>query len=204
MLFNKIDKLFKLIVPTVVEKSGYRENFYDIYSRLLKERIIFMTGMIDDSTANSIVAQLLFLESEAPEKEIYIYINSPGGIITSGMSIYDTIQYIKPDVNTICMGQACSMGALILASGAPKKRFSLPNSRIMIHQPLGTYQGQASDIAIHAEEIIKIKQQINKIMAHHTGKSQKEIEQDTERDHFLSACQAIEYGIIDEILSFRK
>lgn len=204
MLFNKIDKMFKLIVPTVVEKSGYRENFYDIYSRLLKERIIFMTGMIDDSTANSIVAQLLFLESEAPEKEIYIYINSPGGIITSGMSIYDTIQYIKPDVNTICMGQACSMGALILASGAPKKRFSLPNSRIMIHQPLGTYQGQASDIAIHAEEIIKIKQQINKIMAHHTGKSQKEIEQDTERDHFLSAYQAIEYGIIDEILSFRK
>lgn len=204
MLSNQKNKLFNLIIPTVVEKSGYKENFYDIYSRLLKERIVFITGMIDDNTANSIVAQLLFLESESPKKDIYIYINSPGGIITSGMSIYDTMQYIAPDINTICMGQACSMGAIILASGTSKKRFSLPNSRIMIHQPLGTYQGQASDIAIHADEIIKIKQQINKIMAFHTGKSEKEIEKDTERDHFLSASQAIKYGIVDEIIRHRK
>lgn len=204
MFFNHNKNSFSTIIPTVVEKSGFKENFFDIYSRLLKERIIFLTGTIDDQVANSVIAQLLFLESESPNKDIYIYINSPGGIITSGMSIYDTMQYIKSDISTICIGQACSMGALILAAGTHKKRFSLPNSRIMIHQPLGGYQGQASDIAIHANEIIKIKKQVNNIMALHTGKSKEEIARDTERDHFLSASQAIQYGIIDTILNSRK
>ena len=193
-----------VFIPMVIEQTTHGERSYDIYSRLLKERIIFLTGNIDDHISNLIVAQMLFLESENPEQDIYIYINSPGGIITSGMSIYDTMQFIKPNINTICIGQACSMAALILTAGKQGKRFGLPNSRIMIHQPLGGCNGQASDIEIHAKEIIKVKKKLNKLMAFHTKKNIKTIEKDTERDCFLSANQAIEYGLIDTILNSRK
>ncbi|WP_343188131.1 ATP-dependent Clp endopeptidase proteolytic subunit ClpP [Buchnera aphidicola (Ceratoglyphina bambusae)] len=203
MFMNSI-KNFSTLIPTVIEKTKNGDIAYDIYSRLLKERIIFLTGIIDDNLSNNIISQLIFLEAKNKNKDIYLYINSPGGIITSGMSIYDTIQFIKPDVNTICIGQACSMGALILTTGTNGKRFSLPNSRIMIHQPMGQYKGQATDIEIHANEIILIKKKINKIMAKHTGKSIKEIENDTERDYFLSAKKALKYGLIDSILINKK
>lgn len=200
----KNDKFHMNLIPFVVEKTSQGERYFDIYSRLLKERIIFITGNIEDITANIVVAQMLFLEAENPEKDIHLYINSPGGVITSGMSIYDTMQFIKPQVNTICIGQACSMGALLLASGEKEKRFCLPNSKIMIHQPLGGYQGQASDIDIHAREITKIKKNMNRILSLHTGKSIKQINKDTERDYFLSASEAVNYGLVDKILTYRK
>ncbi|XBC38617.1 MAG: ATP-dependent Clp endopeptidase proteolytic subunit ClpP [Buchnera aphidicola (Melaphis rhois)] len=202
-LYNEI-KNNTLLIPMVIEKTSYGERSYDIYSRLLRERIIFLTGTIEETTANSIVAQILFLESENSSRDIFLYINSPGGIISSGMSIYDTMQFVKPNINTICIGQACSMAALILASGKKGKRFCLPNSRIMIHQPLGGCNGQASDIEIHAREIIKIKKRTNQLMSIHTGKNLKSIEEDTERDCFLSSEEAIEYGLIDSILYHRK
>ncbi|HMI76937.1 MAG TPA: ATP-dependent Clp endopeptidase proteolytic subunit ClpP [Buchnera sp. (in: enterobacteria)] len=192
------------LIPMVIENTPRGERAYDIYSRLLKERIIFITGTIEEHMSNIIVAQMLFLESDNTNKDIFLYINSPGGTITAGMAIYDTMQFIKPDINTICIGQACSMGALLLTAGKKGKRYSLPNTRIMIHQPLGGCQGQASDIAIHAREIIKIKQIINKLMSLHTNKSLKKIEKDTERDCFLSASEAIKYGLIDAILTCRK
>ena len=192
------------LVPMVVEQSGRGERAYDIYSRLLKERVIFLVGPIDDYMANVIVAQLLFLEAENPEKDINLYVNSPGGIVTAGMAIYDTMQFIKPDVSTICVGQAASMGALLLAAGAKGKRYALPNSRVMIHQPLGGYQGQATDIEIHAREILKVKGRMNELMAHHTGQSLEQIERDTERDRFLSAAEAVEYGLVDSILTHRN
>lgn len=187
------------LIPIVVERTENGERSYDIYSLLLKERIIFLTGKIDDQISNLVIAQMLFLESENPNKDISLYINSPGGIITSGISIYDTMQFIKSDVSTICIGQACSMGAFLLAAGTKGKRYSLPNSRIMIHQPLGGFYGQASDIKIHTREILKIKNLINKIMAKHTGKKIEKIEEDTERDCFLSTKEALSYGIIDKI-----
>lgn len=192
------------LIPMVIEQHDKGERSYDIYSRLLKERIIFVTGTIEENMANNIVAQILFLEAEDPEKDIFLYINSPGGVISAGMSIYDTMQFVKPNINTICMGQACSMGALLLTSGAKGKRFSLPNSKIMIHQPLGGFQGQASDIAIHAREIIKIKKKINKLISLHTGQTIKKVNKDTERDCFLSAKKSVEYGLIDFILTHRK
>ncbi|MBI6203055.1 ATP-dependent Clp endopeptidase proteolytic subunit ClpP [Providencia rettgeri] len=191
------------LVPMVIEQTSRGERSYDIYSRLLKERIIFLTGQVEDHMANLIVAQMLFLEAENPEKDIHLYMNSPGGVITAGMSIYDTMQFIKPDVSTICMGQACSMGAFLLTAGTKGKRFCLPNSRVMIHQPLGGYQGQASDIEIHAQEILKVKSRMNELMALHTGKSIEEITRDTERDRFLSANEAKEYGLVDQIYSSR-
>ena len=187
------------LVPMVIEQTSRGERSYDIYSRLLKDRIIFLTGQVEDHMANLIVAQLLFLEAENPEKDISLYINSPGGVITAGMSIYDTMQFIKPQVSTICVGQACSMGSFLLAAGAPGKRYCLPNSRVMIHQPLGGYQGQATDIEIHAQEILKVKARMNDLLAHHTGKSVEEIQRDTERDRFLSAKEAQEYGLVDHI-----
>jgi ATP-dependent Clp protease protease subunit len=187
----------------VVEQTSRGERAFDIYSRLLKERIIFLSGPIDDYISNLVVAQLLFLESENPDKDISIYINSPGGVISSGLAIYDTMQFISPDVSTLCIGQAASMGALLMAGGAKGKRFALPNSRIMIHQPLGGYQGQASDIEIHAKEILYMKAKVNEILAKHTGKSLKKIEQDTDRDNFLNAADAKDYGLIDEILEER-
>lgn len=192
------------LVPMVVEQTSRGERSYDIYSRLLKERIIFLTGQVEDHMANLIVAQMLFLEAENPEKDIHLYINSPGGVITAGMSIYDTMQFIKPDVSTICMGQACSMGAFLLTAGAKGKRYCLPNSRVMIHQPLGGFQGQASDIDIHAREIIKTKQMMNELMAKHTGQSIETIERDTNRDRFLSASEAVEYGLVDSVLAQRN
>jgi len=192
------------LVPMVVEQSARGERAYDIYSRLLKERVIFIVGPIEDSSANLIVAQLLFLESENPEKDINIYINSPGGSVTAGMAIYDTMQFIKPDVATMCVGQAASMGALLLTSGAKGKRYCLPNSRVMIHQPLGGFQGQASDIDIHAREILKLKDKLNRILQHHTGQDLESIERDTDRDKFMSAEDAQEYGLIDEVLSERQ
>ncbi|ARU93264.1 MULTISPECIES: ATP-dependent Clp endopeptidase proteolytic subunit ClpP [Tatumella] len=192
------------LVPMVVEQTSRGERSYDIFSRLLKERVIFLTGQVEDQMANLIVAQMLFLEAENPEKDIYLYINSPGGVITAGMSIYDTMQFIKPDVSTICMGQACSMGSFLLTAGTEGKRFCLPNSRVMIHQPLGGFQGQATDIEIHAREILKVKQRMNELMAKHTGKPLEQIEQDTERDRFLSAAEAVEYGLVDSILTQRK
>ncbi|EKT53523.1 ATP-dependent Clp endopeptidase proteolytic subunit ClpP [Providencia sneebia] len=191
------------LVPMVIEQTSRGERSYDIYSRLLKERIIFLTGQVEDHMANLIVAQMLFLEAENPEKDIHLYINSPGGVITAGMSIYDTMQFIKPDVSTICMGQACSMGAFLLTAGTEGKRFCLPNSRVMIHQPLGGYQGQATDIEIHAQEILKVKARMNELMAKHTGKSIEEINRDTERDRFLSANEAKEYGLVDHIYTSR-
>ena len=200
---SKTDILNSGLVPMVVEQTPRGERAFDIYSRLLKERIIFLTGPIDDYISNLVIAQLLFLESENPEKDISIYINSPGGIISSGLAIYDTMQFVKPEVATLCVGQAASMGSLLLAGGAAGKRFALPNSRVMIHQPLGGFQGQASDIEIHAKEILVMKQKVNEILAKHTGKTLKKIEQDTDRDNFLNADEAKSYGIIDDILDSR-
>lgn len=191
------------LVPMVVEQTSRGERSYDIYSRLLKERIIFLTGQVEDHMANLVVAQLLFLESENPDKDIYLYINSPGGSVTAGMSIYDTMQFIKPNVSTVCMGQACSMGAFLLAGGTPGKRHVLPNSRVMIHQPLGGFQGQASDIQIHAQEILTIKQKLNNLLAEHTGQPLEVVERDTDRDNFMSADQAVEYGLVDSVLNHR-
>ena len=192
------------LVPMVVEQSARGERSYDIYSRLLKERIIFLVGPVEDYMANLVAAQLLFLEAENPDKDIHLYINSPGGSVTAGMSIYDTMQFIKPDVSTICIGQACSMGAFLLAGGAPGKRHCLPNSRMMIHQPLGGFQGQASDIDIHAKEILNIRHRLNSLLAHHTGQTLETIERDTERDNFMSAERATEYGLIDSVFSKRQ
>ncbi len=191
------------LIPMVVEQSNRGERAYDIYSRLLKDRIIFIGSAIDNEVANLIVAQLLFLESEDPEKDISFYINSPGGVVTAGMAIYDTIQYIKPDVSTVCVGQAASMGALLLAAGAKNKRFALPHSRIMIHQPLGGAQGQATDIQIQANEILRMKQALNEILSTHTGQDIKKIAQDTERDFFMSAAESMEYGIVDRVVADR-
>lgn len=192
------------LVPMVIEQTSRGERSYDIYSRLLKERIIFLTGQVEDHMANLVVAQMLFLEAKNPDKDIHLYINSPGGVITAGMSIYDTMQFIKPDVSTICMGQACSMGAFLLTAGTKGKRYCLPNSRVMIHQPLGGFQGQASDIEIHAKEILKIKSRMNELMAKHTGKKIKDVENDTERDCFLSAEEAVSYGLVDKIYTNRN
>ncbi|WP_112478934.1 ATP-dependent Clp endopeptidase proteolytic subunit ClpP [Vibrio variabilis] len=200
---NAMSPIMNALVPMVVEQTSRGERSYDIYSRLLKERIIFLTGQVEDNMANLIVAQMLFLESENPDKDIFLYINSPGGSVTAGMSIYDTMQFIKPNVSTLCTGQACSMGAFLLAGGAPGKRFALPNSRVMIHQPLGGFQGQASDIQIHAQEILTIKEKLNKLLAEHSGQPLEVIEKDTDRDNFMSAAQAAEYGIIDEVLTHR-
>ena len=191
------------LVPMVVEQSGRGERAYDIYSRLLKERVIFLVGPVNDASANLVVAQLLFLEAENPDKDIYFYINSPGGSVSAGMSIYDTMQFVKPDVSTLCMGQACSMGSFLLTAGAKGKRFALPNSRVMIHQPLGGFQGQASDIAIHAREILSIKDKLNRIMAEHTGQPLERLERDTDRDNFMSSDEAAEYGLIDKVLTRR-
>jgi len=188
-------------IPYVVEQTGRGERSYDIYSRLLKDRIIMLSGEINDAVASSVVAQLLFLEAQDPDKDIYFYINSPGGVITSGFSIYDTMNYIKPDIVTICMGQAASMGAFLLACGAEGKRYALPNARIMIHQPLGGAQGQATDILIQAEEIKRLKDTLNRILAEKTGKKVKQIEKDTDRDNFMSAQEAVEYGLIDKVLT---
>ena len=192
------------MVPMVIEQSGRGERAYDIYSRLLKERIIFLVGPVNDVTANLVVAQLLFLEADNPDKDIHFYINSPGGSVSAGMSIYDTMQFIKPDVSTLCMGQACSMGAFLLTAGAKGKRFALPNSRVMIHQPMGGFQGQASDIAIHAKEILSLRAKLNEIMAHHTGQPIERIERDTDRDNFLSAQEAADYGLIDKVVANRE
>ena len=188
------------VIPMVVEQTSRGERSYDIYSRLLKERVIFLSGEVEDRMANLIVAQLLFLESEDPKKDINIYINSPGGSVTAGMAIYDTMQFIKPDVRTLCNGQACSMGAFLLAGGAAGKRAALPNARVMIHQPLGGFRGQASDIQIHAQEILKIKQTLNERLAFHTGQSIERIEKDTDRDNFMSAEEAKAYGLVDDVL----
>lgn len=191
------------LVPMVVEQTSRGERSYDIFSRMLKERIIFLNGQVEDNMANLIVAQLLFLEAEDPTKDIHLYINSPGGVITAGMAIYDTMQFIKPDVSTICAGQAASMGAFLLNAGAKGKRYALPNARVMIHQPLGGYQGQATDIEIHAREILYIKERMNKLMALHSGRTYEELQKDTERDNFLSAQAALDYGLIDAIISKR-
>ena len=191
------------LVPIVVEQSSRGERSYDIYSRLLKERVIFMVGQVEDHMANLIVAQLLFLESENPDKDIHLYINSPGGSVTAGMAIYDTMQFIKPDVSTLCIGQAASMGAFLLAGGAKGKRFALPNSRMMIHQPLGGYSGQASDIDIHAKEILKIREKLNSKLARHTGQTVRQIAKDTDRDRFMDAGEAKKYGLIDDVLEHR-
>lgn len=193
-------KRMSILVPMVVEQTSRGERSYDIYSRLLKDRLVFLGGPIDDNTANLVVAQLLFLESEDPDKDIHLYINSPGGSITAGMAIYDTMQYIRCDVSTICIGMAASMGAFLLTAGAPGKRYALPNSEIMIHQPLGGTQGQATDIEIHAKRIVKMKETLNKIMAERTGQSIKKISQDTERDNFMTAEEAKAYGLIDEVI----
>ena len=187
-------------VPMVVEQSGQGERAYDIYSRLLKDRIIFLSGEVEDNMANTIVAQMLFLEAEDPDKDIYLYINSPGGVVTAGMAIYDTMQYIKPDVSTICIGQAASMGSLLLTAGAKGKRFALPNARIMIHQPLGGARGQSTDVQIQAKELLRIRQMLNEILSQRTGKSMEQIEADTERDNFLSAAEAVEYGLVDKVI----
>jgi ATP-dependent Clp protease, protease subunit len=191
------------LVPMVVEQSGRGERAYDIYSRLLKERVVFLVGEVNEGTANLIVAQFLFLESENPDKDISFYINSPGGSVSAGLAIYDTMQFIKPDVSTMCVGQAASMGALLLTAGAKGKRFCLPNSRVMIHQPLGGFRGQASDIEIHAKEILFLKQRLNEIMAHHSGQAVDTVSKDTDRDNFLSAEQAVKYGLVDKVLTSR-
>ncbi|WP_124949982.1 ATP-dependent Clp endopeptidase proteolytic subunit ClpP [Sulfuriferula thiophila] len=190
-------------IPMVVEQSGRGERSYDIYSRLLKERVIFLVGPVNETSANLVVAQLLFLESENPDKDIYFYINSPGGSVSAGMSIYDTMQFIKPDVSTLCMGQAASMGAFLLTAGAKGKRFALPNARVMIHQPLGGFQGQASDIAIHAKEILYLRERLNGMMAFHTGQDMATLEKDTDRDNFMSAEEAVNYGLIDKVITSR-
>jgi ATP-dependent Clp protease protease subunit len=191
------------LVPMVIEQSGRGERAYDIYSRLLKERVVFLVGPVNEVSANLIVAQLLFLESENPDKDIYFYINSPGGMVSAGLAIYDTMQFIKPDVSTLCIGQAASMGALLLCAGAAGKRFCLPNSRVMIHQPMGGFQGQASDIEIHAKEILFLREKLNQIMAKHTGQPAETISKDTDRDNFLSAEEAMKYGLVDRILTSR-
>ena len=191
------------LVPIVVEQTARGERSYDIYSRLLKDRVVFIVGPIDDYMANVVVAQLLFLESENPDKDVHLYINSPGGIVTAGLSIYDTMQFIKPDVSTMCLGQAASMGSLLLAGGTKGKRYCLPHSRIMIHQPSGGFQGQATDIDIHAREILKIRERLNQIMAKHTGQPVERIERDMERDNFMDAAAALEYGLVDRVLSKR-
>lgn len=192
------------LVPIVIEQTARGERSFDIYSRLLKERVIFLVGQVEDHMANLVVAQLLFLESENPDKDIHLYINSPGGSVTAGMSIYDTMQFIKPDVSTMCIGQAASMGALLLTAGAAGKRYCLPNSRVMIHQPLGGYQGQASDIEIHTREILSIKHRLNEIIAHHTGQPIEKVAEDTDRDNFMNPQMAKEYGLIDDILEKRE
>ncbi len=205
MITNQFDKIISSnLVPMVVEQTARGERSYDIFSRLLKDRVIFLIGAIDDHVANLVVAQLLFLESENPDKDISLYINSPGGVVTAGLAIYDTMQFIKPAVSTMCLGQAASMGAFLLAGGAAGKRICLPNARVMIHQPLGGIQGQASDIAIHAEETLKIKTRLNRLLAHHTGQAEEVIAKDTDRDNFMSAERAMEYGIVDRILEHRK
>jgi len=191
------------LVPVVIEQSARGERAFDIYSRLLKERVIFLVGQVEDYMANLVIAQLLFLESENPDKDIHLYINSPGGVVTSGLAIYDTMQFIKPDVSTLCIGQAASMGALLLAGGAAGKRYSLPHSRVMIHQPLGGFQGQASDIDIHAREILSIRDRLNKVLADHSGQPIEKIANDTDRDNFMSAQDAVEYGLIDKVLDRR-
>ncbi|KZN37507.1 ATP-dependent Clp endopeptidase proteolytic subunit ClpP [Pseudoalteromonas sp. SMS1] len=191
------------LVPMVVEQTAKGERSYDIYSRLLKERIIFLTGQVEDHMANLIVAQMLFLESESPDKDIYLYINSPGGSVTAGMSIYDTMNFIKPDVSTVCVGQAASMGAFLLSGGAKGKRYCLPNSRVMIHQPLGGFQGQASDFEIHAKEILTIKEKLNRLMADHTGQPYDVIANDTDRDNFMNAQEAVDYGLVDAVHTSR-
>lgn len=193
-----------VLIPVVIEQSGRGERSYDIYSRLLKERIIFITGMIEDHMATVAMAQLLYLESENADKDIYLYINSPGGVITAGMAIYDTMNYIKPDVHTICIGQACSMGSFLLSSGAKGKRYALPNSRIMIHQPSGGAHGQASDIEIQAKEILKLREKLDKLLAQNTGQTIEKIRADTERDSFMSAEEAKEYGLVDEVISLHR
>ena len=190
-------------IPMVVEQSGRGERSYDIYSRLLKERVIFLVGPVDDMTANIVVAQMLFLEAENPDKDISLYINSPGGSVTAGMAIYDTMQFIKPDISTLCIGQAASMGALLLTAGAKKKRFCLPNARVMIHQPLGGFQGQASDIEIHAKEILYLKEKLNRILSLHTGQNFDTVAQDTDRDNFMSADDAAKYGLVDKVINER-
>jgi len=191
------------LIPMVIEQSGRGERAYDIYSRLLKERVVFLVGPVNDATANLVVAQLLFLESENPDKDIYFYINSPGGSVSAGLAIYDTMQFIKPDVSTLCVGQAASMGAFLLAAGAKGKRYCLPNSRVMIHQPMGGFQGQASDIEIHAKEILYLRAKLNEIMAKHTGQPIERIERDTDRDNFLSGAEAVDYGLVDRVLTNR-
>ncbi|MFC0444429.1 ATP-dependent Clp endopeptidase proteolytic subunit ClpP [Pseudidiomarina halophila] len=191
------------LVPMVVEQTAKGERSYDIFSRLLKERVIFLCGQVEDHMANLIVAQLLFLESESPEKDIFLYINSPGGAVTAGMAIYDTMRFIKPDVSTVCMGQAASMGAFLLAGGAQGKRYCLPNSRVMIHQPLGGFQGQASDFEIHARQILDIKERMNRMLAENTGRDYEQIAKDTDRDYFMSAEEAVKYGVVDKVLTQR-
>jgi ATP-dependent Clp protease protease subunit len=203
---DKIDKRMETVgqlVPMVVEQTSRGERAYDIYSRLLKERVIFVVGTVEDHMANLIVAQLLFLESENPDKDIHLYINSPGGSVTAGLSIYDTMQFIKPDVSTMCIGQAASMGAVLLAGGANGKRYALPHSRTMIHQPLGGFQGQAADFEIHAKEILDVRERLNKILANHTGQPLEQIQKDTDRDFFMSASQSVDYGLIDEVMTNR-
>lgn len=204
-MFNSEDqeRMASTLVPMVIEQTARGERSFDIYSRMLKDRVIFLTGEVEDHMSDLIVAQLLFLESEDPDKDIYLYINSPGGVVTAGLAIYDTMQYIKPDVCTLCMGQACSMGSFLLMGGAKGKRFALPNARIMIHQPLGGFKGQATDIMIHAHETQRIKQTLNSILAKHTGKSIEDITRDTERDNFMTAQEALEYGLIDKVISSR-
>lgn len=192
------------LVPIVIEQTARGERSFDIFSRLLKERIVFLVGQVEDHMANLIVAQLLFLESENPDKDVYLYINSPGGSVTAGLSIYDTMQFIKPDVSTLCIGQAASMGAFLLAGGAKGKRYALPHSRMMIHQPMGGFQGQATDIDIHAREILKIRETLNELLAKHTGQKKEKIQLDTERDNFMSAAQAMDYGLIDKVLQNRQ
>ncbi|MFB3086910.1 MAG: ATP-dependent Clp endopeptidase proteolytic subunit ClpP [Acidiferrobacterales bacterium] len=191
------------LIPMVIETTGRGERAYDIYSRMLKERVVFLVGPIDDHAANLVVAQLLFLESENPDKDIHLYINSPGGVVDAGLAIYDTVQFVKPNVSTVCVGQAASMAALILGGGAKGKRYSLPHARIMIHQPLGGFQGQASDFDIHAKEILRVRERLNKIMVRHTGQSMKKIQQDTDRDYFMEAGEAVEFGLIDEVIDKR-
>lgn len=191
------------LIPMVIEQSGRGERAFDIYSRLLKERVIFLVGPVNDATANVIVAQMLFLESENPDKDIFFYINSPGGSVSAGMAIYDTMQFIKPEISTLCMGQAASMGSFLLTAGTKGKRFCLPNSRVMIHQPMGGFQGQASDIEIHAKEILYLRERLNSMLAHHTGQSVKTIEKDTDRDNFMSGEEAVKYGLVDKVLSSR-
>ncbi|WP_022950818.1 ATP-dependent Clp endopeptidase proteolytic subunit ClpP [Leucothrix mucor] len=200
---NALDTKALGLIPMVVEQTSRGERSYDIYSRLLKERVIFVVGPVEDHMANLIVAQLLFLESENPEKDIHLYINSPGGVVTAGMAIYDTMQFIKPDISTICIGQAASMGAVLLAGGTKGKRYVLPHSRVMIHQPLGGFQGQATDIDIHAREILKIRDELNRVLAHHTGQTLETIAKDTDRDNFMDAETAVSYGLVDEVLTQR-